>query len=113
MRRQHGGVPSAPIVLLALDKFKGRLSAIDVCTELRTGLLNGHQPIEVIVHPVADGGDGTAGGRTGLGLWTQRDDLMPITPQPSAVPALWRWATLYPLAERSGALIPVGRGGER
>lgn len=59
MRRHDGGVPSAPIVLLALDKFKGCLSAIDVCSELRTGLLNGQQPIEVIVHPVADGGDGT------------------------------------------------------
>lgn len=46
-------------------------------------------------------------------LWTQRDDLMPMTPQPKAVPAMWRWSTLYPLAERSGALVPVGRGGER
>ena len=46
-------------------------------------------------------------------LWTQRDDLMPMTPQPKAVPAVWRWSTLYPLAERSGQLVPVGRGGER
>jgi len=46
-------------------------------------------------------------------LWTQRAGLMPTEPQPAAVPALWRWATLYRLAERSGALVPVGRGGER
>jgi gentisate 1,2-dioxygenase len=46
-------------------------------------------------------------------LWTQRAGLMPETPAPSAVPALWRWSTLYPLAERSGHLVPVGRGGER
>lgn len=46
-------------------------------------------------------------------LWTQRDDLMPFTPKPSAVPALWRWSTLYPLAQRAGLLVPVGRGGER
>lgn len=46
-------------------------------------------------------------------LWTQRDDLMPLTPQPAAVPFLWRWSTLYPLAARSGELVPVGRGGER
>lgn len=46
-------------------------------------------------------------------LWTQRDDLMPTTPQPAAIPTLWRWSTLLPLAERSGALVPVGRGGER
>ena len=46
-------------------------------------------------------------------LWTQRDDLMPLSPQPPSVPALWRWSTLYPLAVRAGDLVPVGRGGER
>jgi gentisate 1,2-dioxygenase len=46
-------------------------------------------------------------------LWTQREGLMPMHPQPSGVPALWRWSTLYPLAARAGHLVPVGRGGER
>lgn len=46
-------------------------------------------------------------------LWTQREDLMPLEPSPSAVPAVWRWSTLLPLAERAGDLVPVGRGGER
>ena len=46
-------------------------------------------------------------------LWTQRDDLMPAAPTPQAVPHLWRWADLLPIAERSGQLVPVGRGGER
>ncbi|SDI54800.1 cupin domain-containing protein [Nonomuraea jiangxiensis] len=46
-------------------------------------------------------------------LWTARDDLMPLTPQPAAVPYVWRWSDLYPLAQRSGDLVPVGRGGER
>jgi gentisate 1,2-dioxygenase len=46
-------------------------------------------------------------------LWLQREGLMPAAPQPDAQPALWRWSTLLPLAERSGALVPVGRGGER
>jgi len=46
-------------------------------------------------------------------LWTQREEMMGLTPQPSAVPACWRWATLLPLAERAGRLVPVGRGGER
>ena len=46
-------------------------------------------------------------------LWTQRAGLMPPEPQPDSVPMLWRWSTLYPLAERSGRLVPVGRGGER
>lgn len=46
-------------------------------------------------------------------LWTQRDDLMPMVPAPHAVPHVWRWSTLFDLAERSGELVPVGRGGER
>jgi len=46
-------------------------------------------------------------------LWTQRGDLMPMAPQPSAVPHVWRWADVYPLAARAGDLVPVGRGGER
>lgn len=46
-------------------------------------------------------------------LWLQREGLMPIAPQPRARPALWRWSSLYPLAQRAGELVPVGRGGER
>ena len=46
-------------------------------------------------------------------LWTQIGDLMPSHPRPRAVPHVWRWADLYPLAQRSGDLVPVGRGGER
>ncbi len=48
-----------------------------------------------------------------LPLWTQREDLMPASPAPRAIPHVWRWKDLYPLAERAGELIPVGRGGER
>jgi gentisate 1,2-dioxygenase len=46
-------------------------------------------------------------------LWTQIGGLMPTSPRPDAVPALWRWSTLLPLAQRAGELVPVGRGGER
>lgn len=46
-------------------------------------------------------------------LWTQTGDLMPKTPMPSARPHVWRWSKLYPLAQRAGDLVPVGRGGER
>src|SRR5690606_7299366 len=45
-------------------------------------------------------------------LWTQIDDLMPLHPRPKAVPHVWRWSTLYPLAQAAGELVPVGRGGE-
>jgi gentisate 1,2-dioxygenase len=46
-------------------------------------------------------------------LWRTREGLMPAAPEPRAVPHLWRWAELYPLAARSADLVPVGRGGER
>ncbi|MEO3754799.1 cupin domain-containing protein [Streptomyces sp. B6B3] len=46
-------------------------------------------------------------------LWTQRDDLMPLTPAPRAAAHVWRWRSLYRLAQRAGDLVPVGRGGER
>ncbi|WOQ17906.1 cupin domain-containing protein [Raineyella sp. W15-4] len=46
-------------------------------------------------------------------LWTQLDDLMPMHPTPRSVPHIWKWSTLYPLAQSSGTLVPVGRGGER
>ena len=46
-------------------------------------------------------------------LWQTREGLMPFSPEPRAVPHLWRWARLYPLAARSADLVPVGRGGER
>lgn len=46
-------------------------------------------------------------------LWTQREGLMPMAPEPDAVATVWKWATLYALAERAGDLVPVGRGGER
>ncbi|EKF21006.1 cupin domain-containing protein [Nitratireductor pacificus] len=46
-------------------------------------------------------------------LWTQLGDLMPVHPRPKAVPHVWKWSRLLPLAEKSGELVPVGRGGER
>ncbi len=46
-------------------------------------------------------------------LWTVRGDLMPKSPSPHAVPQVWPWADVLPIAERAGRLVPVGRGGER
>src|SRR3546814_4540413 len=46
-------------------------------------------------------------------LWTQIENLMPMEPSSKALPHLWKWSDLLPLAQRSGDLVPVGRGGER
>lgn len=46
-------------------------------------------------------------------LWTEIGELMPAQPASKAVPHLWRWQNLLPLAEQAGECVPVGRGGER
>lgn len=46
-------------------------------------------------------------------LWTEIGDLMPMEPSPKAVPYVWRWNEILPVAEAAGDLVPVGRGGER
>ena len=46
-------------------------------------------------------------------LWTEIGDLMPAHPRSRATPHLWRWDALQRLAAQAGALVPVGRGGER
>jgi gentisate 1,2-dioxygenase len=46
-------------------------------------------------------------------LWTQVGELMPGHPTPCAQPYVWRWKTLFGLAERAGHLVPVDGGGER
>ncbi len=46
-------------ILLAPDKFKGSLSAIDVCRAMRTGIARVDPAIEVEECPIADGGEGT------------------------------------------------------
>ena len=46
-------------------------------------------------------------------LWTQTDALMPVHPKSAALPYVWKWSTLLPLAKAAGELVPVGRGGER
>lgn len=46
-------------ILLCPDKFKGSLTAHEVCDTLREGILQSLPNTEVISHPMADGGDGS------------------------------------------------------
>ena len=43
-------------------------------------------------------------------LWTQLGNLMPMHPKPKAVPHVWKWSKLYPLAKQSGDLVRMSRG---
>lgn len=46
-------------------------------------------------------------------LWELEAEIMGLTPRPQARPWLWRWDDIYSIAERSGRLVPVERGGDR
>jgi glycerate kinase len=46
-------------IIVAPDKFKGSLSAIDVCNAIEKGIKTFDQSVEIIKHPLADGGEGT------------------------------------------------------
>jgi glycerate kinase len=46
-------------VLIAPDKFKGSLSALEVCLAIENGIKKFDSSIETIKHPLADGGEGT------------------------------------------------------
>lgn len=46
-------------ILIAPDKFKGSLSAMEVCEAIKKGLKKQDKIYEIIHHPMADGGDGS------------------------------------------------------
>ena len=46
-------------ILLAPDKFKGSLSAQGVCEAIAKGLKQRNESLDLIFHPMADGGDGS------------------------------------------------------
>ena len=47
-------------IVVALDKFKGSLTAAEACASVRDALLAAHPGAQLILKPMADGGDGTA-----------------------------------------------------
>jgi glycerate 2-kinase len=55
-------------VLIAPDKFKGSLAAVDVAAALAAGVLAGRPDVEVVRLPVADGGDGTVDAAVSVGF---------------------------------------------
>jgi gentisate 1,2-dioxygenase len=46
-------------------------------------------------------------------LWRAEAKILPRTPQPHAVPWLWKWSQLRRLASRAGDLVTIERGGDR
>lgn len=46
-------------------------------------------------------------------LWELEAEIMGLVPKPTTEAWLWRWESLYSVAERAGTLVPVERGGDR
>lgn len=63
-----GTAPAPTRVLLAPDKFKGTLTAAEVAGHLAEGIALERPDVEVVVVPVADGGDGLLAAATSAGF---------------------------------------------
>ncbi len=46
-------------ILVSADKYKGCLSAVEVCSIIKKSILGIDSTIDVVVRPIADGGEGT------------------------------------------------------
>jgi glycerate kinase len=62
------GASKAQRVLVAPDKFKGCLTAVEVADALAAGLIDVRPDLEIVRVPVADGGDGTVAAALGAGF---------------------------------------------
>lgn len=98
-------------VLLAPDKFKGSLTAVQVADHLATGLRSVLPGLEVQVVPVADGGDGTLAAAEAAGFTRVRTTAT----GPTGVPRVCAFGlrgteAVVELAEISGlGQLPDGR----
>jgi glycerate kinase len=79
-------------VVLALDKFKGSLTAVAAANAIRDGIRSVNSMVSIDVVPIADGGDGTVDAATASGM--------------TAVPI----ETVGPTGEPVSSLIAVGDG---
>lgn len=48
-----------PTIVLAPDKFKGSMTAAQVCDHISAGMLDRDSTLQIVPRPVADGGEGT------------------------------------------------------
>ena len=103
-------------IVIAPDKFKGSLSAPDVCSHLEKGLqLAAGGKLEVLRIPVADGGEGTLDAAVGSGFTRRTATVSGPTGQPvEAAFAVRGHEAVIEMATASGlALVPRVKDGGR
>lgn len=101
---------SARRVLVAADKFKGSLTAVEVAERVTAGLRRVVPELEVEALPVADGGDGTVAAAVAAGF-TRREVRVagPLGDEVTAAYALRGDTAVVEMAEASGLQrLPAG-----
>lgn len=99
-------------VVVAIDSFKGSLSSIEAGQAVKAGVLAAHPDANVIIKPLADGGEGTTD--TFIeGLGGQRIDLIVTGPMGSPVSCYYGYlekdkTAIIEMASASGiTLVPA------
>ncbi|MFD4574755.1 glycerate kinase [Streptomyces sp. NPDC058417] len=97
-------------MLVAADKFKGSLTAVEVAERVTAGLRRAAPDVEVVALPVADGGDGTVDAAVAAGF--ERRELTvagPLGHEVTAAFALRGDTAVVEMAEASGlGRLPAG-----
>ncbi|UNZ16756.1 glycerate kinase [Streptomyces sp. 891-h] len=90
-------------VLIAADKFKGSLTAVEVAEHLTAGIRKARPEVEVEALPVADGGDGTVAAAVANGFTRHEVEVTgPLGATVTAAFALREGTAVVEMAEASG-----------
>ncbi|MGW0822677.1 glycerate kinase [Streptomyces sp. NPDC002845] len=111
MNRKPTNAPTnTPRVLIAADKFKGSLTAVQVAERVTAGLRRVAPGIEVEALPVADGGDGTVAAAVAAGFERREVRVAgPLGAEVTAAFALRDGTAVVEMAEASGLQrLPAG-----
>ncbi|MBB6414985.1 glycerate kinase [Streptomyces sp. AK010] len=104
------GTRTTQRVLVAADKFKGSLTAVEVAERVTAGLRRVLPGLEVEALPVADGGDGTVAAAVAAGFERREVRVAgPLGDEVTAAYALREGTAVVEMAEASGLQrLPAG-----
>lgn len=110
MKTTRAGTGRVPRVLIAADKFKGSLTAVQVAERVMAGLRRVVPGVEVEALPVADGGDGTVDAAVAAGFERREVRVAgPLGDELTAAFALRDDTAVVEMAEASGLQrLPAG-----
>jgi len=97
-------------IVVALDKFKGSLTAAEACTIVQRALLTTYPGAQIILKPMADGGDGTADALQAAlgGEWITKEVTGPLPDLRVTAKYLWLTAerrAFIEMAQASGLVL--------